>query len=132
MMTDPIADMLTRIRNAVNIEAPSVDVPYSRIKLDVAKVLVEEGYLVQFEEIDNGLTDRFLRLQLKYGVDGDKVIQVIKRVSKPGRRVYAGSRELRPVLDGLGIAVLSTSKGVMSDRQARARKLGGEVLCHVY
>lgn len=131
MTTDPIADLLTRIRNAVRNEAPSVDAPYSSIKEAVCKVLVDEGYIVQYEVLD-GKPSRQLRIQLKYGLEGEKVILKIRRVSKPGLRVYRSSKELRPILDGLGISVLSTSSGVMSDRQARSRNLGGEVLCEVY
>lgn len=131
MTTDPIADLLTRIRNAGAVGAPSVDVPYSRIKHEICRVLAEEGYLVQFETLEQK-PQSILRLQLKYGLDGDKVIQRIRRVSKPGRRLYKGADELRPVLEGLGIAILSTSHGVLSDRQAKARHVGGEVLCEVY
>lgn len=131
MTTDPIADMLTRIRNAVSNGAEAVDVPYSRIKDALAKVLVEEGYLVQYAVIEQEPRS-ILRIQLKYGLDGERVIQRIRRISKPGRRIYRSYTDLRPVLDGLGISVLSTSQGVMSDRQARARKVGGEVLCEVY
>ena len=131
MMTDPVADMLTRVRNAVRIEAPSVDVPYSKLKHEIAKVFVDEGFFVQFEVQGEGAT-KILRIQLKYGLDGEKVIQFIQRVSKPGCRVYRSSRELKPVLNGMGILILSTSSGVMSDRQARSRKLGGEILCQVY
>jgi small subunit ribosomal protein S8 len=130
-MTDPIADMLTRIRNAVRIEAPSVDVPYSNLKREIARVLVEEGFLVQFETLGEG-KDKLLRIQLKYGLDGEHVIRLIDRVSKPGRRVYRHTGDLKPVLSGMGIMVLTTSQGVMSDRQARAKKIGGEVLCQVY
>lgn len=131
MMTDPIADMLTRIRNALRIEAPSVDVPYSKIKHQIARVLTEEGYLVQFQ-VHEGEPRGFLRLQLSYGPDGERVAQSIKRVSTPGRRVYRNANELRPVLSGLGICVLSTSHGVMSDRQARVKNVGGEVICEIY
>lgn len=131
MMTDPIADMLTRIRNAVRVEAPSVDVPFSKHKHEICKVLVEEGYLVQFEVIEAKPQNK-LRLQLRYGPDGEKAIQSIKRISKPGKRVYRGSADLRPVLNGMGITVLSTSHGVVSDRKARAQKLGGEVICEIY
>lgn len=130
-MTDPIADMLTRIRNGVQVEAPAVDIPYSKIKHEICKVLTEEGYLVQFEVIEQS-PQNVLRIQLKYGPDGEKVIQEIQRVSRCGCRVYKPSKELRPVLGGMGIAVLSTSHGIMSDRQARVRKVGGEVLCVVY
>lgn len=131
MMTDPIADLLTRIRNAMNNEAPSVDVPYSKIKEEVCKVLVNEGYLVQFEKIEMA-PQAILRAQIKYGPYGEKLAQSIRRVSKPGRRIYKSFRDLRPVLGGLGIAVLSTNQGVMSDRQARTRGVGGEVLCEIY
>lgn len=131
MTTDPIADMLTRIRNAVANEAPVVDIPHSRIKQELAKVLVAEGYIVQFEVVEEKPRG-ILRIQLKYGLEGEKVIQSIRRVSKPGCRVYKKSGDLAPVLDGLGVAILSTSQGVMSDRQARVKKVGGEVLCEIY
>lgn len=131
MMTDPIADMLTRIRNAIQMEAPAVDVPYSRIKEEVCKVLVAEGFLVQYTVLDNQPRN-VLRIQLRYGPEGEKVVSKIRRVSRPGRRVYRKSTELKHVLEGLGISVLSTSHGIMSDRQARAQKVGGEVLCEVY
>ena len=142
-MTDPIADMLTRIRNASRIERPIVDIPATTLKQRVAQVLKDEGYIHDFQvgrsEADefvavNSPTDpkRVLRVILKYGPDGEKVIQHIQRVSKPGRRIYLKGKELRPVLDGLGIAILTTSRGVMSDRQARAQRLGGEILCKVW
>ncbi|QDU60174.1 30S ribosomal protein S8 [Planctomycetes bacterium Pan216] len=131
MMTDPIADMLTRIRNAVRNEAVAVDVPYSKMKHEICKVFVEEGYVVKFEIIERE-PQGILRLQLRYGLDGEHVIQSIRRISNPGRRIYRGSKELRPILGGLGITVLSTSHGIMSDRQARVRNVGGEVLCEVY
>ncbi len=105
MMTDPIADMLTRIRNAVRIEAPSVDVPYSKIKQEIARVLQEEGFLTQFEVHGEG-AQKVLRVQLKYGPNGEHVIQVIDRVSKPGRRIYKASEDLKPVLNGMGISIL--------------------------
>lgn len=130
MMTDPIADLLTRIRNATRVEAPSVDIPFSKIKLGICKVLVAEGYVVQYEIIERK-PQNVLRIQLKYGLDGEQVIQSIRRISKPGKRVYRSAGELRPVLGGMGINVLTTNRGVMSDRQARARKLGGEVLCEL-
>jgi len=131
MLTDPIADLLTRIRNGVAVEMPSIDVPYSKIKHEICKVLVEEGFLVQFEVIQ-GEPRKTLRIQLKYGPDGEKVIQSIRRVSKPGCRIYRSVDDLRPVLGGMGVNVLSTSRGVMSDRAARVRRVGGEVLCEVY
>ncbi|MCA9186017.1 MAG: 30S ribosomal protein S8 [Pirellulaceae bacterium] len=131
MMTDPIADMLTRIRNAVRVERPSVEVPLSKVKRGVADVLKREGYIWDWEEVDTQ-PSRTLRLELKYGPNGERVIRHIKRVSKPGRRIYRGARDLRPILQGLGISVLSTSRGVISDREARQRNLGGEVLCEIW
>ena len=132
MMTDPIADMLTRIRNAVRVERRFVDVPASKLKRGVAEVLKREGYIWDFEEQEvEGEPAKQLRIELKYGPNGERVIQTIKRVSKPGCRVYSKSRDLRPVLNGLGISILSTSRGVVSDREARQQKLGGEVLCEI-
>ena len=132
MMTDPIADMLTRIRNAVRVERRFVDVPLSQLKRGVAEVLKREGYIWDFQEEEvEGETSKQLRIELKYGPNGERVIQEIKRVSKPGRRVYSKSRDLRPVLNGLGICIISTSRGVVSDREARQQKLGGEVLCEI-
>lgn len=131
MMTDPIADMLTRIRNAVRVEKPHVDVPLSKVKCGVAEVLKREGYIWDWEETPSQPCNT-LRLHLKYGPNGERVIRRIRRVSKPGRRVYSGFSALRPVLGGLGIYIISTSRGVISDREARQRKLGGEVLCEVY
>jgi small subunit ribosomal protein S8 len=131
MMTDPIADMLTRIRNAVRVERPHVDMPISKVKRGVADVLKREGYIWDWKEIDDKPVCH-LRLELKYGPNGERVIRTIKRVSKPGRRIYSHARDLRPVLDGLGISVISTSRGVISDREARQRNLGGEVLCQVW
>ena len=130
MMTDPIADMLTRIRNAVRVERPHVDIPSSRVKLGLAEVLKREGYIWDFQEIDAQPVKQ-LRIELKYGPNGERVIQSIKRVSKPGRRDYSKCTDLRPVLNGLGISILSTSKGLVSDREARQQKLGGEVLCEI-
>lgn len=130
MMTDPIADMLTRIRNAVRVERPHVDMPLSRLKLGVAEVLKREGYIWDYKEVDAEPV-KHLRIELKYGPNGERVIQTIRRVSKPGRRVFSKSRDLRPVLNGLGISILSTSKGLVSDREARQQNLGGEVLCEV-
>jgi small subunit ribosomal protein S8 len=131
MMTDPIADMLTRIRNAVRIERPHVDLPVSKVKRGLAEVLKREGYIWDWEEIE-GQPAKWLRLHLKYGPNGERVIRHIRRISKPGRRVYSGAAKLKPVLNGLGICVISTSRGVISDREARRRKLGGEVLCEIW
>lgn len=131
MMTDPIADMLTRIRNAVRVEHPHVEMPSSKVKQGVADVLKREGYIWDWEEVQAEPANQ-IRLELKYGPNGERVIQTIKRVSKPGRRIYAKSRDLRPVLDGLGISVISTSQGVISDREARQKNVGGEVLCEIW
>lgn len=148
MMTDTLADMLTRIRNAVRTERPVVDMPASKLKVGVAEVLKAEGFIIDyhlgrlvetehgehFERTEEGTLGPkpVLRIFLKYGPQGERVIRQIDRVSRPGCRIYRGYAELRPVLDGLGIAVLSTSQGVLSDRQARAQRLGGEVLCTVW
>jgi small subunit ribosomal protein S8 len=148
MMTDPLADMLTRIRNAVRIEKPAVEMPASGLKAKLAQVLKDEGYIIDFQvgkyqpgqAGDEFVTDdvnladakAVLRVFLKYGPDGERVIRQIKRISKPGCRRYAGYKDLRPILDGLGIAVLSTSRGLMSDRKARTERVGGEVLCTLW
>jgi len=130
MINDPISDMLTRIRNAIRIERTFVDVPMSSLRRSVADVLKREGYIWDYSEIE-GTPGKNLRIELKYGPNGEKVIQTVRRVSKPGRRVYVKCTELRPVLNGLGISIVSTSKGVFSDREARQHKLGGEVLAEV-
>jgi small subunit ribosomal protein S8 len=131
MMTDPIADMLTRIRNAVRVERPQVEMPVSKVKRGLAEVLKREGYIWDWEEVESKPANQ-LRVHLKYGPNGERVIRRIRRVSKPGRRVYSGAADLKPILGGLGICVISTSRGVISDREARQRKLGGEVLCEVW
>jgi small subunit ribosomal protein S8 len=131
MMTDPIADMLTRIRNAVRIERPCVDMQLSKVKRGLAEVLKREGYIWDWEEVEDKPVNS-LRVHLKYGPNGERAIRHIRRVSKPGRRVYSGAAKLKPVLNGLGICVISTSRGVVSDREARRRNLGGEVLCEVW
>ena len=132
-LRDPIADMLTRIRNANRVGRKAVLIPASKICRGIAKVLVDEGYIDGVEDVDD---PRFpnqgaLRLQLKYSLSGDKAIQEITRVSKPGRRVYSGAADLPSVLNGLGISIVSTSRGVMSDRRCRTEKVGGELLCKV-
>ena len=131
MMTDPIADMLTRIRNAVRVERPQIEMPLSKVKRGVADVLKREGYIWEWQEVESDPVSQ-LRIELKYGPNGERVIQKIRRISKPGRRVYSKARDLRPVLNGLGIQIISTSRGVVSDREARQRNLGGEVLCEVW
>ncbi|MFN7735437.1 MAG: 30S ribosomal protein S8 [Pirellula sp.] len=130
MNIDPISDMLTRIRNAIRIERPFVDVPLSGLRKSVADVLKREGYIWDYAEVE-GEPVKMLRIELKYGPNGEKIIQTIKRISTPGRRVYAKCGDLKPVLNGMGISIVSTSKGVYSDREARQHKLGGEVLCEV-
>jgi len=147
MMTDPVADMLTRIRNASNVERPAVDMPATKLKVAIAKVLVDEGFIIGYrigkytkgeagqefhESSDLGEAHVVLQVFLKYGPEGEKVIRHIERYSKPGRRVYQSYTEIRRVLDGLGIAIITTSRGVMSDRQARTAKVGGEILATVW
>ncbi|HKM52388.1 MAG TPA: 30S ribosomal protein S8 [Isosphaeraceae bacterium] len=131
MMTDPIADMLTRIRNAVRIERLFLDMPTSNMRRGIAQVLKDEGYIWDFEEVET-VPARTLRLHLKYGPNGERLITKIDRISKPGRRIYRGYKELKPILGGLGIQILSTPRGIVSDRRARAEKIGGEVLAMVY
>ena len=130
-ITDPIADMLTRIRNANNAKHDTVDVPASNMKKSIAQILLEEGYIKNFQLIDNG-TQGVIRVTLKYGAGKEKVISGLRRVSKPGLRVYAGADELPKVLRGLGIAIVSTSKGVMTDKKACEAHVGGEVLAFVW
>ena len=131
IVTDPIADMLTRIRNANTAKHESVDVPASNLKKAIAQILLDEGYIKSFEIVDDG-TQGIIRIQLKYLAGKEKVISGLRRVSKPGLRVYAGADELPRVLKGLGIAIISTSKGVMTDKKARANHVGGEVLAFVW
>src|SRR5262245_972453 len=147
MMTDPLADMLTRIRNASAIERPAVEMPMSQLKARVAQVLKDEGFILDFQigkyaDTPEGRTfdtsvkpndaKVLLRIYLKYGPEGEQVIRHLERISKPGLRRYVGHKDLMPVLDGLGISVVSTSRGVMSDRKARTEKIGGELLCRVW
>lgn len=131
MMTDPIADMLTRIRNAVSVERPTVEMPVSKVKTGVAEVLKREGYIWEWKS-EEAKPVGTLSIDLKYGPSGEQVIRHVKRVSKPGCRVYASAKDLRPVLNGLGISIVSTSKGVMSDREARQQNVGGEILCEIW
>ena len=130
-ITDPVADMLTRIRNANSAKHDTVDVPASNLKKDIAKILLDEGYIKSYEVVEDG-TQGVIRIQLKYLAGKEKVISGLRRVSKPGLRVYAGADELPRVLKGLGIAIISTSKGVMTDKTARANHVGGEVLAFVW
>lgn len=131
MMSDPIADMLTRIRNAIQIERPYVEMPISTTKKAIADVLQREGYIWDYEVIE-AQPQGTLRINLKYGPNGERVIQKIERASKPGKRVYLNVREMPPILQGLGVSILSTNKGVLSNREARKAGVGGEVLCTVY
>ena len=130
-ITDPIADMLTRIRNAGSARHETVDIPNSKMKKAIAEILLEEGYIKSFQLIDDG-TQGIIRVTLKYLPGKEKAIQGLRRVSKPGLRVYAGAEELPQVLRGLGIAIISTSKGIMTDAKARKENVGGEVLCYIY
>ncbi|QGJ71264.1 30S ribosomal protein S8 [Planctomycetales bacterium 10988] len=133
MMTDPVADMLTRIRNAVMIEHPQVAMPSSKVKRGLADVLKREGYIWDWrEEEQEGIPGKQLALELKYGPNGERVIRHIRRVSKPGCRVYRNCKELKPILNGLGISVITSSHGVLSDREARQKGVGGEVLCELW
>ena len=129
--TDPIADMLTRIRNANRNKFKTVDVPASNIKKNIAEILFEEGYIKAYEEITNE-NQGIIRISLKYTEKGKKVISGLKRISKPGLRIYASKEELPKVLNGLGIALISTSKGVMTDKKARELGVGGEVLAYIW
>lgn len=131
VMTDPIADLLTRIRNANSVYHEKVDIPASNIKRSVAQILKSEGFIREFEVVTDG-KQGILRVSLKYGPNREKVINGIKRISKPGMRVYAKNDHLPRVLGGLGIAVISTSKGIMTDKQARKEKLGGEIIAYVW
>jgi len=130
-ITDPIADMLTRIRNANSAKHDTVDVPASNMKKAIAEILLAEGYIKSYQIVDDG-TQGIIRIALKYNAGKEKVIQGLRRVSKPGLRVYAGADELPKVLKGLGIAIISTSKGVMTDKKAREAHIGGEVLAFVW
>ncbi len=131
-MSDPIADMLTRIRNANTAKHDTVDVPSSKMKLAIADILLEEGYIKKYDLIDEG-SFKTIRITLKYGVDrNDKIINGLKRISKPGLRIYAGKEELPRVLGGLGIAIISTNQGVVTDKKARELQVGGEVLAYVW
>lgn len=130
-ITDPIADMLTRIRNASTSKFKTVDIPASNMKKSIAQILLDEGYIKSFEEIENE-TQGIIRITLKYDEKGKKVIAGLKRISKPGLRIYASKDELPKVLNGLGIAIISTSQGIMTDREARSKGIGGEVLAYIW
>ena len=129
-LTDPIADMLTRIRNAVRAKHTTVDVPYSKVKNEIAKILLDEGFVADIETVENGV-NKNIRITLKYK-DSKSVIQGLKRISKPGLRIYAEKEELPRVLNGLGIAIISTSKGIVTDKVARRENVGGEVMAYIW
>ena len=130
-LTDPVADLLTRIRNAINARQQKLDVPASKLKLEIARILKEEGYLTNFKATEEG-GRKLLRLYIKYGSNNDAAISNLARVSRPGCRVYVGHTEIPRVLGGLGINILTTPKGVMTGRQARKSGIGGEILCEVW
>jgi small subunit ribosomal protein S8 len=130
-MTDPIADMLTRIRNANQVRHTTLDIPASNMKKAIAEILFKEGFVKSYDIIDDG-KQGIVRMQLKYGKNNEKVITGLKKISKPGMRVYAKKDEIPKVLGGLGIAILSTSKGIVSDKEARKSSVGGEVICYVW
>ena len=132
MTSDPIADMLTRIRNANTAKHDTVDVPASKMKIAIANILVDEGYIAKYDLVEDG-NFKTIRITLKYGKDkNEKIISGLKRISKPGLRVYANKEELPKVLGGLGVAIISTNKGVITDKEARAQGVGGEVLAFVW
>src|SRR5699024_1054336 len=131
MMTDPIANMLTRIKNSNDARHDIVDIPASNMKKEVAQILIDEGFIKNFNIIEDGKQD-IIRMNLKYGQNGEKIISGIKKISKPGLRVYVKSNEVPRVLGGLGMAIMSTSNGVMTDKEARKREIGGEVVCYVW
>ena len=130
-MTDPIADMLTRIRNACQAKHPRVEVPASKVKAEIARILMNQKFISHYTQVEDGKQGT-LRIYLKYGPVGESVISTVKRISKPGRRVYVKADRLPRVLNGLGVAILSTPKGIVTDRDARKSNTGGEVLCHIW
>ena len=130
-MTDPIADMLTRIRNANSVGHKTVDVPASRMKKAIVQILLDEGYIESYDLVEEGVQGT-IKITLKYGANKERVISGIKKISKPGLKVYAKANEVPRVLDGLGIAIVSTSKGIVSDKKARELGVGGEVICFVW
>ena len=131
VLTDTIADMLTRIRNVVMIKGETVEIPMSKEKVAIADILVKEGYVKGYEIKEEGV-QKSIVMTLKYGPNGEKVIQGLKRISKPGLRVYAEANKLPKVINGLGVAIISTNKGIITDKQARELNVGGEVLCYVW
>jgi small subunit ribosomal protein S8 len=132
MHTDPISDFLTRIRNAAHAKHPRADVPASRLKVEIARILKEEGYISTYKVVEDGKTKRTLRIFLKYTPDRHSVITDLRRVSRPGRRKYVAKKEIRPVVGGMGVSILSTPRGVMTGQAARRAGVGGELLCEVW
>lgn len=131
MITDSIADMLTRIRNANQIHRGTVDIPHSAMLENIAKKMKQEGFIIDYKRVQKPIQD-ILTVSLKFGEDGERVIRTIERVSTPGRRVYRGVNELKKVLGGMGIAIVSTSRGILTDHECRQQKVGGEVLCQIW
>lgn len=131
VLTDTIADMLTRIRNIIMVKGETVDIPASKEKIAISEILLNEGYIKGYEVLENGIT-KTIRITLKYGANGEKVIQGLKRISKPGLRVYVEASKLPKVINGLGIAIISTNKGIITDKKARELNVGGEVLCYIW
>ena len=130
-MTDPVADMLTRVRNAAKARFNSVDIPGSKMKVDIAGILKDEGYIRNYKFIKDG-KQGILRIYLKYGSGQESVIYGLTRISRPSRRVYVKSKDIKPVFNGLGTAIISTSRGIMTDRKARKENLGGEIICNIW
>jgi len=131
-MTDPIADLLTRIRNAYRVRHDRLDVPTSGLKHEICKILRDEGFIDDFSLEDEGPTNKYIRINLRYTNEGEPLVLRLQRVSKPGRRVYCKSADIKPVLNGLGVGIVSTSQGLLTDKAARQRGVGGEILCEVW
>ena len=130
-LSDPISDMLTRIRNAVKAKFNSVDIPGSKLKVEIAKILKDEGFIRNYKFLKDG-KQGILRIYLKYGPGQTNVIYGLKRISKPSRRIYVKGKDIKPVLDGMGVSILSTSQGIMTDKKARKENVGGEILCNIW
>jgi small subunit ribosomal protein S8 len=132
MQTDPIADMLTRVRNATSAKHPRVDVPASKLKIEIARILKEEGFIATYKVAEENRVKKTLRIFLKYTPDRHSVVSGLKRISRPGRRVYSGKADMKKVLGGMGVSIMTTPKGVMTGKAARKNGVGGEVLCEVW
>ena len=131
-MTDPIADLLTRIRNAYRVRHDRLDVPTSGLKHEICKILRDEGFIEDFSLKDEGPTNQYIRINLRYTNEGEPLVRRMQRVSRPGRRVYCKSADIKPVLNGLGVGIVSTSQGLLTDKAARQRGVGGEILCEIW